>query len=472
MKIPRIMIAGTNSGCGKTIIATGIMSVLHRKGLKVQPYKVGPDYLDPMFHHLVTGRSSYNLDAWLLDQVTLRGLFLHHADNADIAVIEGVMGFYDGWGGTSTEASSAHVARMIQSPVLLVVNAAGMALSIAALIKGYQEFVPENGIRAILLNNLKSEGHYLLLKKIIEEHNGIKVIGYLPSMKELSLPSRHLGLIPQDEQADLGTKIDLLVNTMERTIDFNALLEVAHQAEDLDSDFQLPVKKVLPVKIGVARDQAFNFYYQDNLELLEQLGASLVFFSPLNDTVLPVGISGLYLGGGYPEVFAQQLQENHSMKTVIKDTIEMGIPAYAECGGMMYLGESIIDHSGAEYEMCGVFPVHTEMTTALQRFGYVTVNLTDDTVLGHRGMTIRAHEFHYSQVQPRLNGVQENYCYQIGKPKPDGTETSWTGGLKTKNALVGYPHLHFWSNPQWAETFVEKCSEYQRSIECRKPDRS
>lgn len=463
MEIPRIVIAGTGSGCGKTTIATGVMSVLTRRGLKVQPYKIGPDFLDPMFHRFVTGRYSRNLDGWLLDAEILRYLFLNNVKDADIAVIEGVMGFYDGWGGTSVAASTAQVARIVKSPVLLIVNGAGMSLSIAALIRGYQEFIPENGIEAVILNNIKNERHFLLLKKIIEEHNRIKVIGYLPPLPEISLPSRHLGLVSLDEQEDLSGKMDLCAQAMEQTIDFGILVSIARQAVDLQADFRSPAPQSPSVKIGIARDRAFNFYYQDNLDLLEQLGAELVFFSPLHDASLPADLAGLYLGGGYPEVFLRQLRDNGSMRAAIKAVIEDGIPAYAECGGMMYLGDAIIDHQGGCYEMCGIFPAIYEMTTTLQQFGYVALTMTAANLLGETGAVIKAHEFHYSVQQLKNSRREVNYCYQVSKRQPDGQETVWRGGLQYQNTLAGYPHLHFWSNPQFAGTFLQKCRLYQRS---------
>jgi cobyrinic acid a,c-diamide synthase len=463
MKIPRILIAGTNSGCGKTTIAAGVMSVLTRRGLKVQPYKVGPDYIDPMFHRFVTGRYSRNLDAWLLDPETLKGLFLNNAAGADIAVIEGVMGFYDGLGGISCEASTAHVAGIIRSPVVLVANAAGISLSMAALIKGYREFIPDNGIQAVIINHIHHESHYLLLKKVIEEHNPVKVIGYLPSMKELSLPSRHLGLVSLEEQEDLPEKMDFLVTTMENTIDFSNLLTIARQAPTLQADFRIPVKKGPPVKVGIARDKAFHFYYQDNLDLLEQLGAELIAFSPLHDPSLPADISGLYLGGGYPEVFARELQNNFPMRRAIKARIDDGIPAYAECGGLMYLSDAIIDSGGVLHEMCGVFPATCRMTAALQRFGYVSLTMTADNLFGEKGDMIRAHEFHYSTMQFKSQSMAGDYCYQVSKKKARGPESVWPGGLRYKNTLAGYPHLHFWANPRLAGKFIQKCREYQRS---------
>lgn len=467
MNIPRLVIAGTNSGCGKTTVATGLMALLTRKGYQVQPYKVGPDYIDPMFHRFVTGRASRNLDAWMMEAEILRALFLKNAAAADIALIEGVMGFYDGLGGTSPEASTAHVARLIQSPVLLVVNAAGMSLSIAALIKGYQDFIPDSGprIQGVVLNNIKSESHYALLQKIIAEHNGIKVLGYLPQLQEVSLPSRHLGLVPQVEQEDLHLKIDRLVQTMERTIDCDGLLAIAGQAEELHSDFRLPLQKGPAVKIAVAQDRAFNFYYRDNLDLLEDLGAELSFFSPMADTALPAGISGLYLGGGYPEMFAAELQENLPLRRGVRTAIEEGLPVYAECGGMMYLCEAIIDGNDNRYEMCGIFPFQSKMTAGLRRFGYVSVAMTADNVLGAKGDAIRGHEFHYSELLPVAAGIAQDPrfepSYQIRKKDSAGNERIWEGGLTYRNVLAGYPHLHFWSNPQLAARFVQKCRVFQ-----------
>jgi len=470
-KIPRIIIAGTNSGCGKTTITTGIMAALVKRGVKVQPFKVGPDYIDPMFHTFITGRDSRNLDSWMLSEDTVAYLFARNCANANIAVIEGVMGLYDGYGGRSETGSTAHISRVISSPVALVVNGESISLSVAALIQGFRDFDRDVKLKAVILNNISGEGHYQLLKDIIEENTGIKVAGYLRKEDEYSLGSRHLGLVPSDEVENLREKIDLLSAQVERTIDLELLLKIAGEVEEFLPPTQLPEgveRQSLPpvhltkgeetlskVRIAVARDKAFNFYYRDNLDLLEMLGAELVFFSPLNDSRLPPDISGLYIGGGYPEVFAGELQNNVFMREDIRKCILSGLPAYAECGGLMYMSEYIKDKEGRSFDMLGLLSGGSEMTSSLQRFGYVEVEVTKENVLSKEGCKIRAHEFHYS-VTNVAPGVPA--CYRVVKKRKNG-EISWTCGFKVHNLLAGYPHLHFWSNPDFARTFVDNCGK-------------
>jgi cobyrinic acid a,c-diamide synthase len=460
LRIPRIVIAGTNSGCGKTTIAIGIMAALVQSGLRVQPFKVGPDYLDPMLHTFVTNSSSRNLDSWLLEETTLSYLFQKAVTGKDLAVIEGVMGLYDGLSGASQLGSTAHVAGMIDAPVVLVVNGAGMSLSIAALIRGFRDFDPAVKVKGVIINNINNGSYFEYLKEIIETHTGIKAIGYLPSLPEAALPERHLGLIPSGEISDLAVKINSLAAQVARTINLELLLAIAREVEPI-TPVSLRYKieaKFKAVRLAVASDAAFNFYYRDNLDLLEMLGAELIYFSPLEDARLPEGINGLYLGGGYPEVWAEQLQANSVMRNSVKLMVEKGLPTYAECGALMYLAERITDHAGLEYTMAGVLPGKSEMTTSLQHFGYVEIELTADNVLGKMGERIRGHEFHYSvtQVDDRLPRT-----YRVAKAGKNKMVT-WEDGYQLHNLLAGYPHLHFWSNPAFAESFLAQCQRAER----------
>ncbi len=466
MNVPRIVIAGTNSGCGKTTVSTGIMGVLSAKGLRVQPFKVGPDYIDPMFHTFITGNASRNLDSWMLDESTVSCLFSKNSGNADIAVVEGVMGMYDGYGGYSDGGSTAHVARIIDAPVILVVNGEGMSLSIVPLIKGFMDFDKKVRIRGVIINNINSEGHFQLLKNIIREHLNIAVIGYLKSMPEIRLASRHLGLVPECEVENLRDKITRLSQEMEKTIDFALLQEIAGEQMQPDKSVSGLCKtgscfdiKPLPAgaRIAVARDKAFNFYYKDNLDLLEMLGAELVYFSPLDDSRLPDGINGLYIGGGYPEIWAAQLQKNTGMKESIRSRITSGLPAYAECGGLMYLSEGIITGGGEKFAMVGLIPGMSKMTKNLQRFGYIEIDITEDNVLAEKGEKIRGHEFHYSVTEMT---EELPSCYKVAKSRRSGEARVWQCGFKRDNLLAGYPHLHFWSNPGFARRFVEGCLEF------------
>lgn len=458
--IPRFVISGTNSGCGKTTLTVGIMAALVKRGLKVQPFKVGPDYIDPMFHTFITDKYSRNLDSWMLEEGTVAYLLQKNAAFADIAVIEGVMGLYDGFGGTSLAGSTAHVSKITGSPVILVINGEGMSLSAAALVRGYRDFDREVGIQGVIINNINSESHYLLLKEIIEENTGLAVVGYLRSKNEYRLPDRHLGLITSAEIDDLKEKIDFLSRQIEETVDLDKLLDIARGAGGLNvSPSEPEITSPGRVKIGVAWDKAFCFYYRDNLELLESLGAELKFFSPVNDSKLPEGVDGLYIGGGYPEVWAEELQENGSMKRAVREAIEKEMPVYAECGGLMYLSESIENRDGKKYGMTGVIPGESKMTGSLKRFGYVEIEMERDSVIAKEGGRIRAHEFHYS-----VTDVKEEIptCYRVIKNRKKGEPRVWKCGFKVKNLLAGYPHLHFWSNIRFAEEFVRNCLDYQK----------
>lgn len=468
MKIPGIVIAGTNSGCGKTTISMGIMAALVEKGLKVQPYKVGPDFIDPMFHTFITGRESVNLDSWMLQNETVKYLFAKHSQDADIAVIEGVMGFYDGYGGRSLEGSTADVSKIIGAPVILVINGEAMSLSAAALVKGFAEFDKNVNVKGIIINNVSGAGHYKLLKEAIEENTGVAVLGYLRPMSELAIASRHLGLVTSAEIGDLKEKAGILSRQLQETVDLELLIAISRMAAEIDvrnNKMEINTKNritqigtVKKVKIAVAKDKAFCFYYKDNLELLEMMGAELAFFSPLSDDRLPENIDGLYIGGGYPEIWAEELQNNLTMRKELKSCVENGLPTYAECGGLMYLTDSIRTKDDREFEMIGLFPGKSCMTASLKRFGYVFVKLTEDTILGKKGSEIRAHEFHYSEtvVDKRINS-----CFEVSKRRDGLTTQLWNCGFKIHNLLAGYAHMHFWSNPEFAKGFIESCRSYR-----------
>ena len=474
MNLPRIIIAGTHSGCGKTTAAAGIMGALAARGLKVQPYKIGPDYIDPMFHTFITGNASGNLDSWLLDEDTVSALFAKRSGDADIAVVEGVMGLYDGYGGYSEGGSTAHVAKILKTPVILVINGDGMSLSIAALIKGFLDFDRQVSIQGVILNNLSGEGHFRLLKGIIQENLGVAVIGYLKRMPEISLADRHLGLVPEGEVSDLQDRMAVLTKEMEETLDLNLLTQIAAGAPPLDGAEAGRGKLRARIgclkeellqncgfghgkpRIAVAMDKAFNFYYRDNLDLLEALGAELAYFSPMRDPALPEEISGLYLGGGYPEVWAGELSANTRMRICIREAASDGLPVYAECGGLMYLSDRIIDGEGRSFEMAGVIPGTSRMTNALQRFGYVELEAAEDTILTRKGSKIKGHEFHFSVTE--VDG-DVPACFKVVRGGAD-REALWYCGYKWNNVLAGYPHLHFWSNPEFAAGFVQSCIKY------------
>ncbi len=459
MNLPGIVVAGTNSGCGKTTLSMGIMAALVQRGFKVQPYKVGPDYIDPMFHTFITGKESRNLDSWMLSEDTVRALYQRHAPDADIAVIEGVMGMYDGYGGLSLEGSTADVSRILGVPVILVVNGEAMSLSAAALVKGFAEFDPKTVVAGVILNQISGDGHYRILKEAILEHTKIPVLGYLQRSTEWALPNRHLGLVTSVEVGNLKEKAAALAKEIERTVDLGRLIKIAQKSTLIQTGITLPVLSMIGrVRIGVARDQAFCFYYKDNLEMLEMLGAALVYFSPIGDACLPEDIDGLYFGGGYPEVWAEALEENHSMKEDIQSCIKAELPAYAECGGLMYLSQSIQAKEGKEFKMVGLIPGKSRMTSSLKRFGYVSLEVAEKNILAEKDFKIRAHEFHYSETLVD-EGVQT--CFQVLKHKNGHIAKSWDCGFKVHNLLAGYPHLHFWANPDFAKGFIKSCLKYK-----------
>jgi cobyrinic acid a,c-diamide synthase len=459
MSIPGIVIAGTNSGCGKTTISMGIMAALADKGFAVQPYKAGPDFIDPMFHSFITGRECRNLDSWMLEDETVRYLYSNNAATADIAVTEGVMGFYDGIGGDSIKGSTADVSKMIGAPVVLVVNGEAMALSVAALVKGFAEFDKTVVVKGVIFNNIASDTHFKILKAAVENYTGVTVLGYLRPVNEIAIGSRHLGLVTSSEIIDLKEKTGLLSRQIQETVNLELLMKLSKETRDVgvvQAPFRIDIAG--KAKIAIAKDEAFCFYYKDSLELLETMGAELAYFSPLRDLKLPEGIDGLYIGGGYPEVWAKELQENLSMKQDIKRHVSMGVPAYAECGGLMYLTDSIVTGEGGEFGMVGLIPGKSRMTSKLKRFGYVTVRLTEDTILGRRHSEIRAHEFHYSET---IANPDIKTCYEVSRRFGGIPAQTWNCGFRIHNLIAGYPHMHFWANPSFAREFIQSCCEFR-----------
>ncbi|MDR1045084.1 MAG: cobyrinate a,c-diamide synthase, partial [Candidatus Adiutrix sp.] len=451
MKKPRLVLAGAHSGAGKTSISAGIMAALTRRGLNVQPYKVGPDYIDPAFHDFVTGRKSRNLDSWMLGEDTLRGLFLRQAPDSGqgLSIIEGVMGLFDGHQGAHI-GSTAHVAGILAAPVLLIINGAAMARSAAALAHGFNSFQPDLKLAGVIVNRLSGPAHYELLRAFIEKEAGLPCFGYLRKNPNLALSSRHLGLVPSLEVPDLSRRLKILADEVAETLDLEGLISLAESAPELSGPARLATPEPEGrVRLGLALDKAFNFYYQDGLDLLNDLGADLIPFSPLADQALPPDLDGLYLGGGFPEIFAAELAANESLRREIRELLEGGLPAYAECGGLMYLGQRLVDLEGRGHRMVGFFPQETIMTKKLQNFGYVELTFEKDNILGPAGSLVRAHEFHHS----RLAGPEPDYAFTARKSE----SRSWPGGLILRKVLASYPHLHFLANPKTAEHFVAEC---------------
>lgn len=456
MNKSRFVLAGAHSGVGKTSVSAGIMSALTKRGLTVQPWKVGPDYIDPAFHSFVTGRKSRNLDSWLLDETTVKRLFVKNAPDggSGVSVIEGVMGLFDGHIADNS-GSSAHVAQILGAPTVLIVSGASIARSIAALVHGYNTFQPGFSLSGVIVNMVSGESHYQLLKSFIENEAGVKCFGYLEKNPEAVLESRHLGLVPSVEVANLAERLDKLAAAVEKTIDLDGLLELAGTAPELEGPPvpEAPCSIDRPkVRVGLALDSAFNFYYQDSLDLLTEMGAELVPFSPVEDRHLPPDLCGLYFGGGFPEIFADRLEANSELRQEIRRLLEKGFPAYAECGGLMYLGKSLSDLEGRQFEMVGFFEHKTEMTRKLQNFGYAEVTFDQNTVLGPAGTKIRGHEFHHSRIADN----EPEYVMSVRKSE----KRHWPGGVCRLNTLAAYPHLHFHANPEVAGHFLSRCRDY------------
>ena len=454
---PRLVVAGTHSGAGKTSVATALMAAFTRQGLHVQPFKVGPDYIDPTFHSFITGRSSRNLDSWLLPAPTLCGLFSRHAPDsgAGLSIVEGVMGLFDGQG-TTHQGSTAHVAELLAAPVLLVLNAEGISRSAAAIVAGYRDFHPGVSLAGVLLNKVSGERHYRIVKDCIESLSGVPCLGYLPKNEAFALKRRHLGLVPGEEVTDLSARLEVLADAAEQSFDLPGILTLARSAPDWGCPPLPPEHPLGQIRLGVAQDKAFSFYYQDNLDLLQELGAELVPFSPINDAALPSDLDGLYLGGGFPELFAAELAANKTMCDAVKSALDQGLPAYAECGGMLYLGSTLTDSAGVTHTMTGFFPFQAEMTKRLQHFGYVEARFDRGCLLAPKSAGIRAHEFHYSRIQNA-----DEQAPVLSLRKADGS--SWRGGWCRDTVFAAYPHIHFYSDPALARRFVSHCLEYRNS---------
>ncbi|MBR1693548.1 MAG: cobyrinate a,c-diamide synthase [Lachnospiraceae bacterium] len=458
--MPRILFAAPKSGSGKTMLTCGMIEVLKRRSFKVASFKCGPDYIDPMFHRQVLGIPSGNLDTFFTDAQTTRFLLAKKAAKADITVLEGVMGYYDGLGGQSEKASTYEVACVTETPVILVVDGKGASVSLAAVIKGIVEYRADSRIEGIILNRV-SEGYYGRLKELIESECKIRVLGYLPQLEGLTIPSRHLGLVAPQELPAFQSWVCQVADAIERCIDVEQVLSLAKGAKALQGT--APELPHLPegrcVRLAVARDEAFSFYYTENLELLKQMGAELVEFSPLHDTALPEQIDGLLLGGGYPENYAAELAAAEKMRAAVKAACEKGLPCLAECGGFLYLQDELEDAKSTFYPMTGVLCGKAFRTDRLCRFGYVTVTNKKAGVLGDAGCSVKGHEFHYWDCSHSGSD-----CTAV---KPAGG-TEYSCMVHTRRMAAGFPHLYYYSNPQMIYQFLLCCSRYQSAVKAKK----
>lgn len=493
MKLDRVMIAAPKSGSGKTTITCAILQILREQGEKVVSYKCGPDYIDPMFHQQVIGIPSKNLDTFFTGEDRTEELFLRDRTEGEFAVLEGVMGLYDGLGGIREEGSSYHLAKVTKSPILLVVDAKGMGRSVTALIAGFLQYDTQKLIRGVILNRI-SPAYYETICPLIEKELPVCVVGFVPDLKELQLKSRHLGLVLPEEQEDVKKQLKDLAAALQKTVSMDKVRKIAESAEELPGEYgyrdrmflnckaceepgdqmtgrqqkigqqtedqqernaltatETENREVEPV-IAVAKDEAFCFYYEDNLRLLEAYGARLKYFSPLRDSALPRECDGILLGGGYPELHLKELEQNEAMRSAIRLALDAGVPCVAECGGFMYLHETIEDPEGRIYRMAGALSENCKYKGKLVRFGYIELQEKEARFLPE-GESIRGHEFHYYDSD--RNGED---CVAM-KPV---TGRNYSCVTETENRFLGFPHLYYPSNPSFARSFVDKARRYHK----------
>jgi cobyrinic acid a,c-diamide synthase len=455
--IKGLVIAGTHSGCGKTTISLGLMAALARRGLTVAPFKVGPDFIDPGHHSRITGAVSRNLDGWMLSKDYNLAGFRDAARNADIAVVEGVMGLFDGFDGKTESGSTAQMAKWLGLPVVLIVDARSMARSAAALILGFEKFDRELKYAGVLFNKLGSHRHLNYLTQALENTVEMACLGGVVRDQKIAIPERHLGLFTREDHPLSDEMVNTLVAMIEDSINIDHLLKRLPEVDaSSDATAKFVDREKVPVRIGVARDSAFCFYYPDNLDLLEASGAELVFFSPIADTRLPADLDGLYFGGGYPELAADRLAANANLRNQVRDRSQKGMPIYAECGGFMYLCKELLSQNEKRYPMAGCFPFTAQMYSRLKALGYREITLTKNTLIGPSGQTMRGHEFHYSELKEFKIKTDTVYRLtdRVGVDKPPE-------GYYANQTLGSYTHLHFGSQPQIAAHFVDACAAYQ-----------
>lgn len=457
MKIPRVLLAAGASGSGKTLITCGLLQTLVNRGLKTASFKCGPDYIDPMFHSRVIGTKSRNLDTFFTDADRTRYLLAKNAADCEIAVMEGVMGYYDGVGGTTTKASAYDLACVTDTPVILIVNSRGMSVSLAAYVKGFLEYRKDSHVCGVIFNQM-SPMLYPRMKKLLEEELSVKVLGYVPKVEDCVIESRHLGLVLPEEIPELKERLGKLSQVLEKTLDIDGILKIAEKAPRLlapeagtlikeEAAFGYHTGEA--VRIGVADDEAFCFFYEDNLDLLKKMGAELVHFSPLHDKKLPDDLDGLLLCGGYPELNGEMLERNQEMCTQIRDAVQAGMPCLAECGGFMYLHEEMEDMEGKLRRVCGVIRGRAFRTPKLNRFGYITLTEKKNSGLGE----IPAHEFHY------FDSTDCGADFHATKP---ASARGWDCMHQEGRLLAGFPHLYYYGNPGVPVRFLKNALEYKK----------
>jgi cobyrinic acid a,c-diamide synthase len=452
--IPRVVISATGSGVGKTTVTVAVLGALRARGLKVAAFKCGPDYLDPTYHARAIGRPSHNLDGWMMGRAGVLGTFervARAAMDADIAVIEGMMGLFDGATPVADEGSTAEIAKWLDAPVIVVCDASGIARTVSAIAAGFARFDPALKVAGLICNRVGSHGHLDLLRAAKAE---LVILGGFPTDAELMFPERHLGLRSADSDSIPDAAFAGWSQRAAEWLDLDAIIALARSAPALPqaAEDSTPERRPLQCRIGIARDDAFHFYYEDNLRRLESLGAELIYFSPVKDRGLPHA-DGMYIGGGYPEVLAPELAANHAMLDGIRKFAARGAPIYAECGGLMYLAEGIRTLDGATHRMAGLLPGIAVMRDRLQALGYVEVETRTASILGPAGLKFRGHQFRYSELEGGGRDVEEIYTVA-----PRWGRAPFTEGYRAGNGLASYVHAHWASNPRAAEGFVASCA--------------
>jgi cobyrinic acid a,c-diamide synthase len=460
--IKAICIAGAGSGSGKTTLTLALIASLKHKGYRVAAFKIGPDFIDPGHHARLTGKPARNLDGWMLTRDANLACFQQHAQAVDIAVVEGVMGLFDGYDGKTEAGSTAQMAKWLGLPVILIVSAKSMARSAAALVQGFERFDPDLHFAGVIFNHVASPRHLQYLADALEGHVTMPLLGGIPVSPEIQIPERHLGLFTAESHPLDQTHVDRLAALLEKSVDIDRMIA------DLP-DVVLPrvhIEPALisqpiltgPVRIGVAKDTAFCFYYSDNLDSLEAAGAQLIPFSPLTDQKLPENIDGLYLGGGYPEMFGKQLSGNMALRQEIAEKRQDNMPIYGECGGFMYLCRDLTDMTGERHDMVGCFPFSIRMLPRLKSLGYREIQLQADCLLGQTGQTLRGHEFHYSEIVSPAADIPTRYITTRRDGQPSASE-----GYQVHQTLGSYIHLHFGSNQFATSSFVAACHHYHQN---------
>lgn len=450
-----LVIAAPQSGSGKTTVTLALIAAARRRGLKVQPFKVGPDFIDPGHLTQAAGRDCHNLDGWMLTREANLDIFWRHARECQLVVVEGVMGLFDGCDGRSEAGSTAQLAKWLGLPTLLVVDARSLARSAAALVHGFATFDPGLPLLGVIFNRVGSPRHLEYLRQALEQRGEVVCFGGLGREPEISLPERHLGLVTVEDHPLDAAFLEHLAVCLEGQVNLDQLLEALPSLSVPDvTESPCPPPQV---RLGVARDPAFCFYYQENLSWLARCGAELVPFSPLTDRKLPE-VHGLYLGGGYPELYARQLSRNESLLQAVREKAAAGLPIYAECGGLMYLSQELCDTSGSRHPMAGVLPFRVRMLPRLKALGYREVTLKADTLLGPAGTRVRGHEFHYSEIAGESGQV--DLVYEL---TPRAQEAARMEGFRVGQVLASYVHLHFGSNPEAACHFVARCRRYKEN---------